>query len=57
MKTHRVLNRLSKCANVRYRKNQVFLWFAINLQSKLKKNQGTVLEISTTKNSILKVSW
>ena len=25
MKTHRVLNRLSKCANVRYRKNEVFL--------------------------------
>ena len=25
MKTHLVLNRLSKCANVRYRKNQVLL--------------------------------
>ena len=37
MKTHRVLNRLSKCANVRYRKNQVLLWFTINSQSKLKK--------------------
>ena len=34
---HRVLNRLSKCANVCYRKNQVFLWFIINAQSKLKK--------------------
>ena len=37
MKTHRVLNRLNKCANVRYRKNQVLLWFTINSQSKLKK--------------------
>ena len=37
MKTHRVLNKLSKHANVRYRKNQVFLCFTINLQSKLKK--------------------
>ena len=37
MKTHRVLNTLSKCANVRYRKNQMFLWFTINSQSKLKK--------------------
>ena len=37
MKTHRVLNRLSKCANVRYRKKQVLLWFTINSQSKLKK--------------------
>ena len=36
MKTHRVSNRLTKCESVRYRKNQVFLWFAINLQSKLK---------------------
>ena len=33
MKTDRVLNRLSKYANVRYRKNQ----FTINSQSKLKK--------------------
>ena len=37
MKTHPVLNRLSKYPNVRYRKNQVFLWFNINSQSKLKK--------------------
>ena len=37
MKTHQVLNRLSKCANVRYRKNRVFLWFTINSQSKLEK--------------------
>ena len=37
MKTHRVLNRLSKCANVRYRKNQVFLWFTINVH--YRKNQ------------------
>ena len=35
MKTHRVLNRLSKCANARYGKSQVFLWFTINSQSKL----------------------
>ena len=33
----RVLNRLAKCANVRYHKKQVFLWFTINSQSKLKK--------------------
>ena len=38
MKTHRVLNRLSKCANARYRKNQVFLWFTVNSQSKLKRH-------------------
>ena len=35
MKTHRVLNRSSKCATVRYRKNQVFYGFTINLKSKL----------------------
>ena len=38
MKTHRVLNRLSKCADVHYRKKQVLLWFTINSQSKLKKS-------------------
>ena len=27
----------SKCKNVRYRKNQMFLWLTINSQSKLKK--------------------
>ena len=32
MKTQRVLNRSSKCANVRYRKNQVLLWLTINSQ-------------------------
>ena len=37
MKTHRVLNRLSKCANVRCCKSQMFLWCNINSQSKLKK--------------------
>ena len=37
MKTQRILNRLSLCENVRYRKSQVFLWSAINSQSKLKK--------------------
>ena len=37
METHQVLNRLSNCVNVRYHKNQVFLWFTINSQSKLKK--------------------
>ena len=37
MKTQRVLNRLSKCANVRYHKGQVFLWFTLTSQSKLKK--------------------
>ena len=45
MKTHRVSNRLSKCANMRYCKNQ----FTINSQSKLKKIQGTILEIYTKK--------
>ena len=35
MKTHRVLNKLNKCANVRYRKNQVLLLFTINSQSEL----------------------
>ena len=47
MKTHRVSNRFSKCANMRYCKNQ----FTINSQSKLKKIQGTILEIYTKKNS------
>ena len=37
MKTQRVLKRLSKYTNVRYRMNQVFLQFTINLQSKPKK--------------------
>ena len=37
MKTQRLLNRLSKCANVRYHKDQVFLWFTLTSQSKLKK--------------------
>ena len=49
MKTQRVLNRLSKCANVCYRKDQIFLWFTINSQSKLKKIHHTILEISTKK--------
>ena len=35
MNTHRVLDRSSKCATVRYRKNHVFYGFTINLQSKL----------------------
>ena len=52
MKTHRVLNRLSKYVNVLYHKVQVFLWFIINSQSKLKKIQYTILEISTKKNSL-----
>ena len=37
MKIHRVLNRLSKCANVSCRKNQGFYNFTINSQSKLEK--------------------
>ena len=37
MKTQRVLKRLRKYTNVRYRMNQVFLQFTINLQSKPKK--------------------
>ena len=52
MKTHRILNRLNKCANVCYRKNQVLLWFTINSQLKLKKNQYTILDIPTKKNSL-----
>ena len=52
MKTHRVLNRLSKCENVRYCENQVLLWFTINSQSKLKKIQYAILKISTKKNSL-----
>ena len=50
MKTQRVLNKLSKCANVDYRKNQMFLSFTINLQSKLKKTEHSILEIFTKKN-------
>ena len=37
MKTHRVLNRCSKWANIRCRKIQLLLCFPINSQSKLKK--------------------
>ena len=37
MKIHRVLHRLSKYANVSYRKNQGFYNFIINSQSKLEK--------------------
>ena len=33
MKTELVLNRLSKCENVRYHKNQMFLWFNIIYQN------------------------
>ena len=51
MNTQRVLNRLSKCANVRYRKKQMFLWFTINSQSRFK-NQYNSFEISTKKNSL-----
>ena len=40
MKAHGVLNRLGKCANVCYRKNQVLLWFTVNSQSKQKKFRG-----------------
>ena len=50
MKTQRVLNRLSNCANVHYRKNQMFLSFTINSKSKMKKTEQTILEISTKKN-------
>ena len=35
-----------------YCKNQVFLWFTNNSQSKLKKIQHTVLEISSKKNTL-----
>ena len=52
MKTHQVLNRLSKYPNVRYLKNRLFLWFTINSQSKLKKIQYIVLEITAKKKSL-----
>ena len=45
MKTQRVLNRLSKCANVRYHKDQMFLWFTLNSQPKLKKFSTLFLSI------------
>ena len=59
MKTHWVLNRLSKFANVRYRKNQVFLWFTINSQSKLKKFSTLFLRYLPRKlaTKFNKVSW
>ena len=52
MKTERALNRLSICENVHYRKNQIFSWFTINSQSKLKKNSTHYFEIFTKKNSL-----
>ena len=45
------------CANMHYRKNQVFLWYTINSQSKLKKIQHTSLEIPTKKNSLRNLTW
>ena len=51
MKTHRVLNRLNKCANVHYCKDQVFLWFTINSQWKLKKFTTVFLSYLLRKTS------
>ena len=50
MKTYRVLNRLSKCANMRSRKNQVFLWPYQWFTIKIKKIQHTILKAITNKN-------
>ena len=50
IKTYRVLNRLSKCANMRYRKNQVFLWPYQWFTIKTKKIQRTILKTITNKN-------
>ena len=52
MKTHQALNKLSKCANMRYCKNQVLLWFYHQFTMKTKKNQHTILEICTKRNSL-----
>ena len=58
MKTHQVLNRLSKCANVRYCKNRVFLWFTNNSQWKLEKFSTLFLRYLPRKTTKLKkVSW
>ena len=60
MKTHQVSNRLSKCANVRYCKNQVFLWFTINSQSKLEEFSTQFLRHLPRKTRyeiFRKVSW
>ena len=59
MKTQRVLNRLSKYANVRYHKNQMFLWFTLNSQPKLKKFSTLFLSIYQEKlaTKFNTVSW
>ena len=51
-KTNRALNRSSKCANVRYRKSQVCLWFYHYFITKTKKIYHTTLEIFTKNNSL-----
>ena len=51
MKTQRAWNRLRKCVNVRYRENQMYLWFTINLTIKTKKIQHSILETFTKQNS------
>ena len=52
IKTHRVLSRLSKFADVRYRKNQVLLYFYHWFTIKTKKNQYNILETFSKKNSL-----
>ena len=52
MKTHSVLNKSNKCANVCFRKNQVFLYiFTINSQSGLT-NFSTLFETFFKRNPI-----
>ena len=59
METQQVLNRSTKCANVCYHKNQVFLKFIINSQSKLKKLARCSWDIYQEKltTKFNKVSW
>ena len=57
IKTQRVLNKPSKCANVCYHKSWVFSLFAINLRSKLKKFSTLFLKHLPRKTRYNKVSW
>ena len=50
MKTQRVFS--CQCANARYRKNQGFLYFIINSNSKLKKIQHGILDRYSKKGSL-----
>ena len=61
MKTQQILNRSSKCANVSYHKNQVFLQFTIYSRPKLKKSSTLFLGHLPGKTKLAtkfnKVSW